>query len=468
MMKKLLLTLGLWLGLTSSILAQAVPVGNILLQQRAQGSGGLSVSDIATYTIAQISSGTFLSLTGGIVNGQFSDGCVTGCTQPVPFPDGASWMGFQAPASRSFGATYFDQNGTRIRTFDQATGRIDAYTNSTSGQTAGPPLVVAYDNATPTNLDILGHFAFRGRDSNLNFNTYAYVIASAETVSAAGLNSALQLGVMKGQTSASGNAQPNAFATLDGSASTFSLPTGFAYSSTSGTPFTASAAGGPNISLTNTTNTRTLTVGVLDNFNGGINTTGGSSQIQAGGIVGVSVSTTAVSINTLANTNSTNIGTGTNTGTLTLGNASNTGKTILAGISTGTNADFLCLSAGGVVLLQSTACTISSARFKKDIVPVSDKSSLADVLKLTPVSFTMKETNRDPNAAHPQIGLLAENVAEVDPNLAVFEDDMKTPKSYRQESVIARLVGAIHELSAANDNLRACNDNWKCRLFGIR
>ncbi len=33
-------------------------------------------------------------------------------------------------------------------------------------------------------------------------------------------------------------------------------------------------------------------------------------------------------------------------------------------ITTGTNADFLCLSAGGLFLLQTTACTISSMRFK--------------------------------------------------------------------------------------------------------
>lgn len=175
--------------------------------------------------------------------------------------------------------------------------------------------------------------------------------------------------------------------------------------------------------------------------------------------------TTQLNLNGSANTQ---IASGVNSGTVTIGNSGNTGKTVLAGLSTGTNADFLCLSAGGVVLLQTTACTISSARFKKDILPVSDKSSLADVLKLKPVSFTMKETNRDPNAANQQVGLLAEDVAAVDTKLAVYEDDMKTPKSYRQEAVIAKLIGAIHELHADNNNLRACNDNWKCRIFGIR
>ncbi len=38
-------------------------------------------------------------------------------------------------------------------------------------------------------------------------------------------------------------------------------------------------------------------------------------------------------------------------------------------LTTGTNADFLCLSSGGVVLLQTSACTISSLRFKPDWKP---------------------------------------------------------------------------------------------------
>ena len=412
-----------------------------------------------------------LPLSGGTVSGQVAFGCISGaCTPPVPFPDIASWMGFQAPASRSFGATWFDNLGNRIRTFDQASGRIDAYTNSAASQTAGPPLAVVFDNASPANNDILGHFAFRGRDTNGTLDTYAYVIAIAETVSAAGLNSAIQLGVMKAQTAGAGNAQPNAFATLDGNSSTFSLPSGFTYAASgNSTPLTATNTSGPTIQLTNSTNSRVAVFGVADNFNTVVNATGGGSTlIQGAGVTGVSVSSTTTSINTAANTNNTNIGTGTNTGTVTLGNASNLGKTVLAGITTGTNADFLCLSAGGVVLLQTSACTISSARFKKDIFPVSDKSSLDDVLKLRPVSFTMKEANRDPNSRLPQIGLVAEDVASVDPKLAIYEDDLTTPKSYRQEAVIARLVGAIHELNAANDDLRTCNDNWKCRLFGWR
>lgn len=149
----------------------------------------------------------------------------------------------------------------------------------------------------------------------------------------------------------------------------------------------------------------------------------------------------------------------TSTGTVTIA-ATATPTTIpsttitIAGVTTGTNADTLCLSAGGVILLQAAACTISSARFKKNIAPLGS-SALGIIERLQPVTFNMKGENRDPNYARLQIGLIAEDVEAVDERLAIYEDDLITPKSYRQESVIALLVGSVKELKVANDNLTA-------------
>ena len=129
----------------------------------------------------------------------------------------------------------------------------------------------------------------------------------------------------------------------------------------------------------------------------------------------------------------------------------------MLGISTGTNADFLCLSSGGVVLLQGSACTISSKRFKNEIGPLQAATALDEVLNLKPVAFTMKPSdhgNRDPNVMTPQYGLFAEDVALTDPKCAVYEDDMKTPKSYRQECIISELVGAVQQLNAEIRELR--------------
>lgn len=124
-----------------------------------------------------------------------------------------------------------------------------------------------------------------------------------------------------------------------------------------------------------------------------------------------------------------------------------------ANLSTGTNADTVCLAADGTFLVQAASCTISSIRFKTlhaDLVP-SPRTSLADIMRLRPATFTMKPAahpNPDINYAAMQDGLTAENVAAVMPRCAIYEQDGVTPKSYRQECVIANLVGAVQALAA--------------------
>lgn len=132
-----------------------------------------------------------------------------------------------------------------------------------------------------------------------------------------------------------------------------------------------------------------------------------------------------------------------------------------ANLSTGTNADVVCLKSDGTLLIQAAAsCTISSVRFK-NMKPQFDPTSAASLnaaLALRPVAFTMKvdrkHPNPDNNFAKPQIGLTAENVAEVMPLCAIYEQDGKTPKAYREGCVIAQLVGALHEQQKQINELR--------------
>jgi len=148
--------------------------------------------------------------------------------------------------------------------------------------------------------------------------------------------------------------------------------------------------------------------------------------------------------------NATNINTGTSSGIITIGNAGNTGKTVLAGITTGTNADFLCLDSTGIVLLQTSACTISSMRFKQNIGSFTD-DALARILVLPVDTFIMKPTeppSTDPNSNSKQIGLIAEDIARIEPRCVIYEDDMKTPKSYRPECMIALLVAGTQQAQA--------------------
>ncbi len=107
-------------------------------------------------------------------------------------------------------------------------------------------------------------------------------------------------------------------------------------------------------------------------------------------------------------------------------------STTIAGISGVTVA-------GGVgVIIDSNGqlgTVTSSARYKDDIKPM-DKASEA-VLSLKPVTFRYKK-NLDPKGI-PQFGLVAEDVAKVDPEL-VARDDQGKPYTVRYEAVNAMLL----------------------------
>src|SRR5208337_1363750 len=88
----------------------------------------------------------------------------------------------------------------------------------------------------------------------------------------------------------------------------------------------------------------------------------------------------------------------------------------LSGLTTGTNADFLCLEGTPfLVYVQASACTISSKRFKEHIV-MFHSSALDMIERMEVDTFNMKPRktpNVDPNFGSKQIGLIAENIAEV-------------------------------------------------------
>lgn len=147
-------------------------------------------------------------------------------------------------------------------------------------------------------------------------------------------------------------------------------------------------------------------------------------------------------------------GTGTNTtAVLTLHGSGLT----FPDITTGTNADVLCVDAGLVVRLQAAAsCTISSMRFKRDIQPVAQEHSLRTIMGLRTSTFYRlgQEDNPDRNATRQQIGLIAEDVAQVEPRLAIYEPDMRTVKSWHLDGMIAELVGAVQAQQREIDGLR--------------
>jgi len=75
----------------------------------------------------------------------------------------------------------------------------------------------------------------------------------------------------------------------------------------------------------------------------------------------------------------------------------------------------------------------SSRRFKRDIKPIGNASE--GLLALKPVSFAYK-AHKD---STPQFGLLAEDVADVNPDLVIYDTDGK-PFAVRYDSVNAMLL----------------------------
>lgn len=208
-----------------------------------------------------------------------------------------------------------------------------------------------------------------------------------------------------------------------------------------------------------------LTVGTTGITGNAVQNTGGTLQWGVESSAGGNITTTGYSPYMIA-TQTVDFFLGTKNSFAQLVLKSNGLDVAMPSITTGTNVDFACFSSGLIVTIQSSACTISSKRFKNQFAPFS-ASALAELGQLPIAQFTMKPSwgldaktkkwgivkNKDPNFGSKQLGLYAEDVAKMDPRCAVYENDMKTPKSYRQECIIALLVKGEQELKAANDHL---------------
>ncbi len=127
-----------------------------------------------------------------------------------------------------------------------------------------------------------------------------------------------------------------------------------------------------------------------------------------------------------------NIGVAGESRTIRIGTAVDQTATFIAGISGSTVA-------GGVGVVVDTnghlGTVVSSARFKEAIKPMAKASE--GILSLQPVTFRYKH-DLDPDGI-PQFGLVAEQVAKVNPDL-VARDDQGKPYTVRYEAVNAMLL----------------------------
>lgn len=191
-----------------------------------------------------------------------------------------------------------------------------------------------------------------------------------------------------------------------------------------------------NTVLGNSVASTVLTIGtnnILIGTNNAITatTSSESNAIHIGGTGGDAVFVTGTNTNT--------------TETMTLhGIVSMPDITQTSSAQTGT----LCWASSGVTYDASLGCLTSTKENKERISSFS--GGLAEVMKFKPISFYYKDKKMD---ASEELGLLAEDVKEVEPRLVGYGSDGKL-RGVRYEQLTAVLISAIQEQQKEIDALK--------------
>jgi len=105
-------------------------------------------------------------------------------------------------------------------------------------------------------------------------------------------------------------------------------------------------------------------------------------------------------------------------------------------VGIGTTTPSAALEVGGCVVAQNVSCP-SSRRWKTNIQPIN--GALEKVQRLRGVSYVWKEDGKQ------NIGLIAEEVAEVIPEVVSFEDNGKDARAIDYSRLVAVLIEAVKE-----------------------
>ena len=237
---------------------------------------------------------------------------------------------------------------------------------------------------------------------------------------------------------------------------------------------TATGVGALLLNTTGAFNTANGTVALLNNTEGGFNsafgwealssnTTGGSNtaigntalQNNIDGFSNTAIGGGALNSNTTGSSN-------TALGTLAGGNSTGSSNVFIGASMTGvageSNACYIAsifgqTSVNGVTVLINSnnklGTTTSSKRFKEDIKPMNKASEA--LLALKPVTFRYKK-EIDP-AGTRQLGLVAEEVEKVNPDLIVRDKEGK-PYSVRYDQVNAMLLNEFLKEHATMQELK--------------
>ena len=147
---------------------------------------------------------------------------------------------------------------------------------------------------------------------------------------------------------------------------------------------------------------------------------------------------------------------GNKTGTINAAHAN------LNALASAAGTDPVCINTATGALTYFTACTASDERLK-NIGPRID-NALTKLLSINGFYFTWKDQGK--YGVGRQIGVGAQTVEKVFPELVHTGSD--GIKNVDYDKLAAPIIEAMRELKADNDNLKACQNNWRCRLFGMR
>jgi uncharacterized coiled-coil protein SlyX len=233
------------------------------------------------------------------------------------------------------------------------------------------------------------------------------------------------------------NAASGAFALINNQTGDFNTATGTGalQSNTGGDANTATGTAALSNNTSGINNTANGTNALFFNITGHDNTADGlnallnnkgSNNIAVGSQAGSNLTTGSNNIDIG------NAGVAGESGRIRIGTAGKQANTLIAGIYGATVTTGIPVLVGPQGKLGTMQ---SSVRFKQDIKPM-DKTSEA-VLALKPVTFRYKE-ELDPGKV-PQFGLVAEEVAKVNPDLVV-RDEQGKPYTVRYEAVNAMLL----------------------------
>lgn len=142
--------------------------------------------------------------------------------------------------------------------------------------------------------------------------------------------------------------------------------------------------------------------------------------------------------------------TGTGTNTTSVPTLHGTAQMPDLGSSSASTTGTVCWTTGTGLLNvdTTTTCLLSTMKVKHDIEPLSTRTALAEVNLLKPVSFAYNDQKNIPGR---QVGLIAEDVAEVDPRLVRYVDG--DPVAVKYQEAVGLLVGAIQEQQAEMNRL---------------